>query len=148
MFQKLVGIDYRSINEFEGFEDYKDFGGMMITTDRSINYGFGLYGNELNQLIVFETIRTVGDRAVFTLLDAMIIDDLDSNQYVMYGQCRLDGDDDSFIVVVHEPVSWRTEFFTDIIRAWRANPETNKFDVIEPTKIDCYNEGFGCLHDE
>lgn len=146
IFKKYAGIDFRSINEFEEFNEYKSYGGAIIGSDSTRQFGFSHYGFERDHIVIFKTVRTLNKKGVYTLIDAIVINDLDSNQFVMYGQCRIQGKDDAFIVVVHKPTKWENEFFDNIIQAWRANPETNSFEVIDPNVIDCYNEGFGCLH--
>ena len=147
IFKEYVGQDHRSISEFEAFSDYKSFGGMMISLDSlTDNFGFSHYGNEKGQIIVFEIVRTVNGKGVYTFIDGIFLNDLATNQSLMYGQCRLNGDANSFIVVVHEDQTGEEEFFANIIRAWRANPKNNSFEEIDTKGIDCYNEGYGCMH--
>ncbi|MCH2228965.1 MAG: hypothetical protein MK105_01380 [Crocinitomicaceae bacterium] len=147
LFEEYLGIDHRSISEFEDFKDYQDYGGMMIGDhDTEIQYGFAHYGKEGSQIITFETIRTVKSKGVYRIIDGLIISDLDSNQYLAYGICMLDGKDDSFIVVVYQSDELNEEDFTNIIKAWKANPEASRFETIETKSISCVNEGFGCAH--
>ena len=146
LFKKYVGQEHKSISEFEDFSDYKDFGGMMIGSDSlGREFGFSHYGNNEGQVIVFETVITVNRKGVYTLIDAIIVSDLDTNQFLLYGQCSLNGEEDSFIVVVYEDEPGENEFFTNILMAWRANIETNSFDAIETETIQCFNEGFGYM---
>lgn len=147
LFEKYIGKDHRSISEFEDFSDYNDFGGMMISAHgEEIQYGFAHYGKENSQIIIFETVRTVQSKGVYTLIDGLVVTDLDSNEVLMYGQCSLYGEDDSFIVAVILDDVEDEEDYTNILRAWRANPNTKRFEVIETKSISCVNEGFGCAH--
>lgn len=147
LFKEYIGQDHRSISEFEDFKGYEDFGGMMIGSDsEGTEYGFSHYSTEGSQIIVFETVRTVNRKGVYTLIDGLIIANLDDNQYLMYGQCMLDGEEDAFIVAIYESDKLDEENFTNIIKAWRANPEKGRFETIKTKSISCYNEGFGCAH--
>lgn len=146
LFKKYIGQEHRSISEFEDFSDYKDFGGMMIGSDSlGREFGFSRYGNKEGQVVVFETVKTVNRKGVYTLIDAILVNNLDTNQYLLYGQCSLNDEENSFIVVVYEEEPGDNEFYTNILKAWRANPKSNCFDAIGPDNIKCFNEGFGCM---
>jgi hypothetical protein len=143
IFEKYIGKEYRSLSEFEAFSEYKDYGGMLIGTDSTgRQFAVEHYKSDAGQIVTFETVRTENHKASYTLLDGIVIDDLDSNQYVMSGQCEFDGEYDSYLVVVYEQDEQDVEYFTNILKAWRANPKTNRFDAVDPTKIKCINEGY------
>lgn len=147
LFEKYIDRDHRSISEFEDFSDYKDFGGMMISArEEEIQYGLAHYGKENSQIIIFETVRTVQSKGVYTLIDGLVVNDLDTNEVLLYGQCSLNGENDTFIVAVILDDVEDEEDYTNIVRAWRANPSTKRFEAIETESISCFNEGFGCSH--
>lgn len=146
-FIDYIGKEYRSLSEFEEFKDYEDQGGMMIEPYEGENYGFSHYVSGNTHIITYEKIRTNSEGlGMYTLIDAVVIEGISNNQFVQYGLCRINGEDNSNLIVVYESDNFEEEFFTHIISAWLVNQQSYSIQEIDVDGIDCINEGYGCLH--
>lgn len=147
MFQKYVGQHYRDFSEFEQFKDFKDYGGMLLNyqSDQDTNDAFAWYGKGKTNIIIFESAYNPdgGTSARFIFKDALVIKDKKKNFSIIYGLCSYDGLEDAY-VVAYMKVNYNTEFYTKCKKAWRINPVTRVFEEIDPKKVKCINEGFGC----
>lgn len=59
----------------------------------------------------------------------------------------LQGADPEIIALVKDK-EYNPEYYTKIVKAWRANRNTGKFEVVTPSKVKrCGNEGYGADED-
>lgn len=142
-----IGKEYRSLTDFEAFSDWDDYGGMLINHNEETEFAFAHYHKDSTHLIVFEEMRSVEEGyGMFTFLDAVEITGLDSDQYVIYGLCRINGEDNSNIIAVYQDNETEEESYKNILYAWKANRKRYLIERIPVEGIECVNEGFGCSH--
>lgn len=146
-FLSYVGKHYRDFSEFEQYKDFKDYGGMLLNyqQDQDTTDAFAWYGKGDTNIVIFESAYNPdgGTSARFIFKDALVIKDKKKNFSIIYGLCSYDGLEDAY-VVAYMKVNYNTEFYTKCKKAWRINPVTRVFEEIDPKKVKCINEGFGC----
>jgi len=136
----LEGKIYRDLKEINEFSEFTDEGGGSI----DYLYAIACAQNPINdntRLIVFEKIHRIGDRAKYSIVDTLWIRNIPKNHYVDYSICRLNGKEDSEIIVLYEYED--IESYTKIKKAWRADRKLKKIIEIKTKGIDCPNEGYG-----
>lgn len=147
LFQEYVGKHYRDFSEFEQFKDYTDYGGMLLNyqSEQDTNEAFAWYGKGDTNIVIFESAYNPdgGTSARFIFKDALVIKDTKKNFSIVYGLCSFEGMEDAYIVAIVK-VNHNKEYFTKCKQAWRINPITRFFEEIDPKKVICINEGFGC----
>lgn len=146
-FKEYVGKHYRDFSEFEQFTDYADYGGMLLNykNDQDTTDAFTWYGDGEMNIIVFESAYNPdgGTSARYIFKDALLIENSSRRLSILYGLCSYEGIEDVYIVALMN-VRKDKEFFTKCKKAWRINPVTRVFEEIDPKKVKCINEGFGC----
>lgn len=146
-FKEYEGKHYRDFSEFEQFKDFTDYGGMLLNykQDQDTTDAFAWYGKGETNIVIFESAYNPdgGTSARFIFKDALVIKDKKKNFSIVYGLCSYDGLEDAYIVSFMK-VNRNTEFYTKCKKAWRINPVTRVFEEIDPKKVKCINEGFGC----
>lgn len=143
-YQKIIGQEYYSLREFRPFVNFKEYGGTYININDSSAFTLNHYKSGVNNVIAFEKIVDKSQRRVkYTLLDILEISDLKQNQYLGYGICRLNEIPDQEIIAIYESADMDVEFYTHILKAWRANSKTRKIEEISINNLDCMNEGYG-----
>ncbi len=141
-YKSFIGKEYRSLTEFKEFKGFEELGGTLINKLENNEYTLSHYKNDSIDLIAFEKIvkQPIG-KVKYLLIDILEIKGLAKNQYISYGMCRLNKQEDSEIIAVY--VDSDTEYYKNINKAWRANREKGKIESIDIKGIDCINEGFG-----
>ena len=136
------GIIYRDFTELEYFKDFEDYGGGMIggTEDK----GFALeraHKDGVEVLIMVEIISTNTNKVNYKAYDAIEISGLADNEAISYCFCRLNEEADGQIIAVYKVED--KEYFTQIVKAWRADYEKGEIYEIDTDGIDCVSEGWG-----
>jgi len=129
---------YRDINEFECFKDFTEISSAII--GNKFDFGIAQIRNKELNVIIFDKV-VPGLKSTFEILDTLQIRNLKETEYISYQLCRKDTINDSEIIAV--VLFDDTEYFTKVLKAWRANRKTGKIIEIETTGIDCMNEGYG-----
>lgn len=136
--------EYRSLTEFEAFKGFVESGGIMIGTFDNIDYAFKHYMKDSIDIIAYEkVIKTSSGKANYTLVDVLEIKGLKENQYISYGLCRMNEKIDSEIIAVYQVDDQESEFYKNVIKAWKVNRLKGKIEPIDINGIDCINEGYG-----
>jgi hypothetical protein len=131
---------YRDINEFEDFKDFTQISSAIIGETNKFDFSIAQIKNkELNVILLNKVVP--GLKSTFEILDTLQIRNLKETEYISYQLCRKDSINDSEIIAV--VLFEDTEYFTKVLKAWRANRKTGKIIEIETTGIDCMNEGYG-----
>lgn len=142
-YSKYYGITYRSLNEIKEFSKFKDIGGALIGEKLpQTDFGISHYSKGPIDLIVFEKIITSAQGKVsFRLLDILEIRGLKKDQGIAYGTCRKDGKPDCEIIAIYKYED--SEYFKNVIKAWRANRKTGQIEPADIQGVDCINDSWG-----
>ena len=135
----IFSKQYRDIHEFQCFKDYTEIGAAIIgetTYDYSISQ---LKNHELNVLLLNKVLP--GPKSTFEIIDTLQIRNLRETEYISYQICRKDSVPDSEIIAI--VLFDNAEYFSRVLKAWRANRKTGQIIEIETKGIDCLNEGYG-----
>lgn len=124
---------------------FKYIGGALISElgDKK-EYGISEVHKGRVKALWFEymTHRDQGGVPYWELKDVLVVPPHSSKQVLAYATCLIGNRPDKEIVAVvdYQP---NEQYFTRVRRAWRANRQTEKFEVIPTKKIKCENEGYG-----
>lgn len=131
---------YRDITEFECFTNYKEAGSTIIGNQGNQEYGISQIKKGRLDILLLNRVYP-GKKATFEILDTLQIRNLKNTEYISCQVCRKDKVQDSEIIaiVVYE----NKEYFSKVLKAWRANRKTGKITSISVKGIDCLNEGYG-----
>lgn len=147
VFQEYVGKHYRNFSEFEAFKEFTDYGGMLLNHrfDQDTTDAFALYGKGDTLIVIFESAYNPngGPTARYIFIDGLIIEKPSKKYSVIYGQCLFEGAENSYIVAVVK-TKRQSEYFTKCRKAWQIHPVKRVFEEIDPKKVKCINEGYGC----
>jgi hypothetical protein len=146
-FKSLIGKEYRTLTEFDMMKGYEEPVGIMLESLNDNEYGLSSYKKGPIDLIAFErVIRQANGETKYSLIDILEINDRGKNQYIICGLCRLNEKTDKDIVAVYQDKNSDVQFYTKIIKAWKANRKTGKFEQIDTKGIDCINEEYHKTH--
>ncbi|MDR0516839.1 MAG: hypothetical protein LBH25_07315 [Fibromonadaceae bacterium] len=146
----LYGKIYMKKNDILELEHWEDFGGGVIEAGKYENgnyrFGIGHFEDENgNRICIFDEFSKQwfeNGRVKYKILDTINVGKLNDNEGLAYQGCLQDAIMDSEIIaiVIYED----KEFHDKIIKAWRANTKTGRFEPIKNvTGITCINEGYG-----
>ena len=138
----LFGKMYRDITDIPELNGWTSLGGAVIglsrNDDRSFRFGISLFFDDNNDRVLFFN-EFVQDRR--RILDTLHIGKLNDNEILTFALCRLNAERDCEIIAV--AIREDKEFYDNIVRAWRANTDTGRFEKIDIEGVDCQNEGWG-----
>lgn len=136
------GKIFTKLSEIPYFKNYTEGGGAMIDPLNDVEYGFLHYFKDNNHLIILMKIISADYNSVqYSALDMVKINNLPEKHYIYYGNCRYAKKHDSeiFSIIKYED----KEYFTIILKSWRADRLKGKIIEIDNNKIDCINAGYG-----
>ena len=133
---------FRRINELEGFENYTQ----NFASAFDENYRISFYMNkavESQYLLTLEKFYIWEEGKVKSkVIDALIINNLDSNLSIAIGSCRFQEKPDRKIIAIYHDEN-NVEFYKKIIKAWSINMDSLQIHEIKTDEVYCINEGFG-----
>jgi hypothetical protein len=133
---------YRQIADLKQFKGYTEQeGDLMEPINLTSNYGLSRIAKKGYQIIAFEKVIPHGNKPDFMLLDTIRIGHIKPGQGVILTHCRLNGRDVAGILALVKMDD--NQYFKKVIKAWKANTKTNRFEPISTTGIDCLNDGYG-----
>lgn len=115
------------------------------------DYSIGMLGRENEDPSLEPSISYVvagrlagrdGPLAVWKITDAKPYPKAARGYYWQAGGCRVDRQQDANIVAVVR-AGLDGEYLTDVIWAQRLDLGTGRFTALEPSHVDCINEGYG-----
>lgn len=83
-----------------------------------------------------------GPLALWKITDAQTYPKVEKGYFWQAGSCRVDKVDDAKIIAVVRQGT-EEEYLTDVAWARRLDLKSGKFSVLDPTRVDCVNEGYG-----
>ena len=83
-----------------------------------------------------------GPLALWKITDAQPYPKAGKGYFWQAGSCRVDGADDAKVIAVVRQGA-EHEYLTDVAWARRLDLKSGKFSVVEPSRVDCINEGYG-----
>jgi hypothetical protein len=85
----------------------------------------------------------------FTVTDVLTIPREDVLKYTLIdAYCETAEGNDPGIIALVKDKEYNPEYYTKIVKAWRANRNTGKFEPVKPKKVKrCGNEGYGADED-
>jgi len=123
-------------------------GGYLLSKDSNFpntNYGISYCYSNVSVFYVFFKYDSVKLKKNATVLDILEIKrtDITGNKNITeYCETQKGADTEIFALVVDDKNN--PEFYTEIVKAWRANRKTEKIEVIDNKKVKkCSNESYG-----
>lgn len=137
----LIGQDYSKIGNEIVFEDYsiKHIGSHLLPKDNfDTDFGIAEYWSAEKRFLLFYEIAD--SKKIVT--DILEINKKDIKNRKLTEYCSTKNGFDSEIIAIVKDND--TEFHSNIIKAWRANRESGKFEKVSNRKISkCGNENYG-----
>lgn len=144
--KQYIGYEYQGAEMPDGL---KNVGGYILAkNDQDIlnsPFAINFIQRDVEELYGYSWLWFIkGDKEskVDRVVDVLKLPTTKKNETVVAGQCFFNGKQDGEIIAIAVYVE-DAEFFTKIIKAWRANTTTEKFEEISIKGIKCANEGFG-----
>lgn len=134
-YKEIIGIDYKSLREFQQLKDFKEIGSALIQDSDDFQYTVSTYQKAKFHVLVLE--RTQKNQSRYTALDVLELNDIEARNRIETLWCRQNQKTDSKIIALSKYEE--TEFLTKIIKAWRINIEKGKIEEIVTTGVDCIN---------
>jgi|SRR5690554_5676423 len=138
----LIGSDYLKLGNNIVFEEYslQYIGGYSLSKENSDNsFEIAQYSSSDKQILLFLKSTNYHQNII---TDALEIDKEDLQNNILTEYCVIKNDLEKEIIALVNPTN--TEFHTYIIKAWRANRETGKFEEVNKRKIKkCPNHSYG-----
>ncbi|MFD2697928.1 hypothetical protein ACFSQ0_07990 [Mesonia sediminis] len=138
----LIGQDRVQFGKKIVFEDYpiQYIGGYLLPID-NFNNSFGIQeysSSDKRILLFFKSIDTHQE----IIIDILEIDNSELENRILTEYCITKNGLETEIIALVNPTE--TEFHTKIIKAWRANRKTGKFEYVNERKIEkCPNHSYG-----
>lgn len=137
----LIGQDYSKIGNEIIFEDYsiKHIGGYLLPKDNfETVFGISEYWSFEKRFLLFYNF--IDSKQIIT--DIFEIDKKDLKSRKLTGYCSTKNGFDSEIIAIVKASD--SEYYTEIIKAWKANRKNGKFEKINRKEVKkCGNENYG-----
>lgn len=135
---KVIGKAVKKINELAAFKKYKEQESISIDESFENKNGFAKISNDTNTIILYTKYVPSSGNMILGMQD---VGKVEKNTRIVMARCRMNFKNDGYIVALLKPLPWKP-YFTNIIKAWRVDPKTNKFIIVSPKGIDCINDEF------
>jgi len=137
-----VATGQTDIDLLEGFTKIR---GMVLEKDSNgLSYSLQSFLKDKRQIVAL--IKKVDSNNEYAIVDTIVIDELKEYEFVLFGVCQNNGKNDSRIIAVlkGDPRNTEIYYFDKVLKAWKANVETNKIEALDSmTNIKCNNMGHG-----
>jgi hypothetical protein len=145
----LFGKIYQDIVDISELSHWQRQGGAVLyagkNEDDSFRFAIEQFKNEDDDIILvfveFVQHDEKGRNPNRKILDTINIGKMKDIEFLTIGSCRLNAEQDCEIIAV--VVFENKKYLHNIVRAWRANTNTGRFEVVDVEGIDCKNEGYG-----
>ncbi len=133
----VLGKVCKRINEIEKLKNYKEEEGIVIDVSKN-KLGFSRISDGHTTLILFESFIPPSSRKILAILD---IGKLEKGNQIVMARCRLNSNNDNYIVAIVKSKPTKDNYFKKIIKAWKINEKTARFFSIPTKGIDCFEDG-------
>ncbi len=133
----LIGKVYKKPQELPFFKSFTDIGGLVMEPTNT-GYTLNRITNGKCTYILLEKIINPNSRGTiyYKLLDTLNLGMIDIKKtLVMLEGCMINNKSDSEIIATVKNAN--KEKFSSVLKAWRANRKTNKFEKILSKGISC-----------
>lgn len=146
----LIGYDYLILGNKIEFDEYtitNSGSGFLLSNDNSVGkdeYGIITCYSISKTYYLFIKYQTVNDKKNAIIIDILEIDknELKGNKLTEF--CETKNGSDTEIIALVKATKDNPEYYTKIIKAWRPNIKTGKFEIIKKNRIRrCGNESYG-----
>ena len=132
-----IGKTFKKISDIDVFKSYKEEDGVLITESKEQKNIFSKISDGSRTMVLFIKYLPQGDK-ILAILD---IGKIEKNMRILLRECRVNNKTDGFVVALVNAKPWKA-YFTNMIKAWRVDPNKNTFNAISVKGIDCLNEEF------
>ena len=137
----LIGSVYRDITELNEFKGYKQLEGILIQPIET-HYALAEIAKGKHTIILFDKVLAVPNskKVQYQILDTVTVGEIGSGKIIMMTSCRINKKDDCEIIGLVKNAGKETYY--SLLKAWRANRKTNKFEKIPVKGISCVDLNF------
>ncbi|HQQ98558.1 MAG TPA: hypothetical protein PLX35_14905 [Cyclobacteriaceae bacterium] len=136
--EDFVGKEYRELNEFDFFKDYKDNGGYVVTSPDFQDYVISNYSNGHATLLLLTTVvRQLDGKVNYIINDIHEISGLKDHQYFAAGECSLNGNSRATVTAVREHLLDADGQTDKVIKAWNVNWTSKRLEPIGTEGVTC-----------
>ena len=131
-----IGKSYNKIDEILVFKNYKEWEGLLITESKKPKKIFSKISDGKNTMVLFSEYETRG----YKILGILDLGKIEKYNRIILSDCRLNSKTDGFIIALVKDQN--KAYFTNVIKAWKVDQNTNRFIEIPIKGIDCFNDEF------
>ena len=146
----LIGYDYRTLGNKIEFLEYtltNTGSGFLLSNYNKAatdEYGIVICHSPTKTYHLFIKSQTVKDMKKAIITDILEIDKQELKGNKLNEYCETKNGGDTEIIALVKDTKDNPEYYTKIIKAWRANRKTGKFESVKKNKIKrCGNESYG-----
>lgn len=145
----LMGYDYLTIGdkiEFDAYSIENSGSGFLLLKDSgdAPYYGVAICHSASQSYYLLVKYQTVNDKKCATITDILEIDKNDLRENKLIESCETKNGSGPGILALVKKETSNPKYYTKIIKAWRANRKTGKFESVKKTTIKhCNNENYG-----
>ncbi|OAQ43539.1 hypothetical protein A5893_17130 [Pedobacter psychrophilus] len=141
--------NYTSQIDFENYSILEGGGYLISKRNKTSELEFGVssWFSKDSVFYLFEKHNFINNIKTSNILDILKLskNDLNDKNSFVFGLCQTQKTNyDSEIIALVKDNKKNPEYFNKIIKAWKANRITQKFEVLDRKKVKkCYNESYG-----
>jgi len=146
----LIGHDYLTLGNKIEFQEYtltNSGSGFLLSNNNKVatdEFGIIFCHSSTKTYYLFIKYQTVNDKKKAIITDILEIDKNELTGNLITEYCETKEGRDSEILALVKDTKDNPEYHTKIIKAWRANRKTGKFESIKKNKVRrCGNESYG-----
>ncbi|BAO54606.1 hypothetical protein NMS_0597 [Nonlabens marinus S1-08] len=126
----------------ENYEDFENLGGVVLgNTDRSIGQ---LRMDSLNLFVLQRFVSQKKLNLEFEKLDEVQFIEHEPFLFIDSEFCNeVNGDDSDFIIAIVKDKEVAVFENSNVLKAWKINLSTDKFEEIESLNVQCINQWYG-----
>ena len=131
-----IGKTYKRIDEIIEFKNFREGEGVVISDLKEKNKIFSKISDGKNTVVLLTEYYTKG----YKILAILDLGKIEKNIRIILRDCRVNSKIDGFIVALVKEQN--KAYFTNVIKAWKVDQNTNSFIEIPTKGIDCFNDEF------